>query len=160
VSIRLFVILSLIIVLSSGCTTTKRQPTLNQVQIRLGELERQLTLKDEQIKDLKYEMKDLSYEIERMKEGVRERETTVRTKKEAPQSVRLSKREKNIIRVPIGVQDVQMALKNAGYYVANVDGKIGAQTKAAIGKFQKDHGLQVDGVVGQKTWQELKVYLE
>lgn len=35
-------------------------------------------------------------------------------------------------------------------------GVFGAGTKAAIIRFQKKHGLKADGVVGAKTWQELK----
>lgn len=55
--------------------------------------------------------------------------------------------------------DIQKALKGAGYYQGTVDGKIGAATKNAVKAFQKDHGLGPDGVVGQRTWEKLKVYL-
>ena len=35
------------------------------------------------------------------------------------------------------------------------DGINGAETQAAIKAFQRDHGLAVDGIVGQKTWSKL-----
>ena len=48
-------------------------------------------------------------------------------------------------------KQVQEALKNAGYYDGNIDGKFGPKTKAAIKQFQKDMGLKVDGIAGIKT---------
>ena len=55
---------------------------------------------------------------------------------------------------------IQKALKNAGYYQGNVDGKIGSATKDAVKAFQRDNGLEADGVVGRRTWDKLKVHLE
>jgi len=63
-----------------------------------------------------------------------------------------------VIRVPIMPEEIQKALKNAGYYTGAVDGKIGSGSKQAILDFQKDHNLKVDGVIGQNTWGELKYY--
>jgi len=56
-------------------------------------------------------------------------------------------------------QDIQTALKNAGFYSGNVDGKIGPKTKAAIEEFQKANGLTADGKVGPKTWTALEKHL-
>ena len=56
-------------------------------------------------------------------------------------------------------KDIQTALKNAGYYTGNIDGKIGSKTGSAIEAFQKDNSLKVDGVVGQRTWNLLSKYL-
>jgi peptidoglycan hydrolase-like protein with peptidoglycan-binding domain len=57
------------------------------------------------------------------------------------------------------VSEIQAALKNAGYYTAAIDGKIGPQTRKATEEFQKANGLQVDGKVGPKTWAVLSKYL-
>lgn len=54
---------------------------------------------------------------------------------------------------------IQRALKNAGFYQGEVDGKIGPKSKAAIMGFQRKNGLADDGKVGPKTWSLLKVYL-
>ena len=35
------------------------------------------------------------------------------------------------------------------------DGKFGKNTEAAVKRFQLDHGLTVDGVIGEKTWNAL-----
>jgi peptidoglycan hydrolase-like protein with peptidoglycan-binding domain len=55
--------------------------------------------------------------------------------------------------------EIQTALKNAGFYTGDVDGKIGPKTKSAIEEFQKSNGLSADGKVGRKTWQSLSQYL-
>ena len=56
-------------------------------------------------------------------------------------------------------QKIQMALKNAGLYTGNVDGKVGPMTRKAIETFQTDNGLKVDGKVGPMTWAKLETYL-
>ena len=56
-------------------------------------------------------------------------------------------------------KDIQRALKNAGFDIGTIDGKIGPKTKKAIEDFQKSKGLKADGKVGPKTWAELEKYL-
>ena len=51
--------------------------------------------------------------------------------------------------------EIQTALKAAGFYAGEVDGKIGPKTKKAIEDFQKANNLKVDGKVGPKTWEAL-----
>ena len=57
------------------------------------------------------------------------------------------------------VNEIQTALKNAGFYSGTVDGKLGPNTKKAITEFQKSQGLVADGKVGPKTWDLLSKYL-
>jgi len=56
-------------------------------------------------------------------------------------------------------KEIQIALKNAGFYAGAIDGKIGPKTKEAIREFQKAKGLKADGKVGPKTWAELQKHL-
>lgn len=56
-------------------------------------------------------------------------------------------------------EEIQTALKNAGYYAGSIDGKLGQKSKKAIESFQRDNGLEVDGKVGPKTWDKLKARL-
>lgn len=49
------------------------------------------------------------------------------------------------------VKLVQSKLKNWGYYTGNVDGAYGKKTYQGIVKFQKKNGLTVDGKVGAQT---------
>jgi len=57
-------------------------------------------------------------------------------------------------------EQIQTALKNAGYYQGAIDGKLGKKTRRAVREFQKANNLSVDGKVGKKTWEALKAYLE
>ena len=50
------------------------------------------------------------------------------------------------------VSRLQQALKNKGYFTyPNITGYYGNITRAAVISFQKDYGLSVDGLAGQKT---------
>lgn len=57
----------------------------------------------------------------------------------------------------VTVTKAQNILHKLGYDLGpyGIDGKFGAKTEAAIRKFQKDHNLVVDGIVGKNTWTAL-----
>ena len=55
------------------------------------------------------------------------------------------------------VKKIQEALKNKGYYTYNVDGIFGTRTKNAVIGFQKDNGLDADGIAGPATLKALGV---
>lgn len=52
------------------------------------------------------------------------------------------------------VKRLQQALKEAGHSV-DTDGLFGEGTVKAVKAFQREHGLQDDGIVGSKTWKAL-----
>jgi peptidoglycan hydrolase-like protein with peptidoglycan-binding domain len=52
------------------------------------------------------------------------------------------------------VYTIQCLLNQRGYKVA-IDGKFGKTTTDQVKKFQKDHGLKDDGIVGNATWEKL-----
>lgn len=56
------------------------------------------------------------------------------------------------------VKELQTLLVKAGYSVGSygADGDFGDGTETAVKKFQKDKGLEVDGVVGNATWAALR----
>jgi hypothetical protein len=54
------------------------------------------------------------------------------------------------------LRGVQGRLLNLGYSPGPIDGVMGYRTVAAIKAFQADHGLKVDGVVGDETRARLK----
>ncbi len=56
-------------------------------------------------------------------------------------------------------QEIQTALKSAGFYSGNIDGKLGPASHKAIQAFQQSNGLKVDGKVGPKTWTLLEKYI-
>ena len=56
------------------------------------------------------------------------------------------------------VVDLQQRLRKAGFAALAVDGDFGAATEVAVTRFQSDHNLDVDGIVGEKTWAALKTF--
>lgn len=85
-------------------------------------------------------------------------------------SVKVSKTEKKLdiqdetishrLKSKDRIEKIQQALKNAGFYKGDIDGKSGLKTRSAVKAFQKSKGLIADGVVGQKTWDELSRYFK
>jgi hypothetical protein len=53
--------------------------------------------------------------------------------------------------------NVQVALRDQGYYAGAVDGAMGPQTRAALAAFQSDNGLAVTSAVDQPTLETLGV---
>lgn len=124
----------------SGCATTRgkqRNEEVQGLQNQVAALEVQVQSRDELINNLKEALKN------RMEpEGKITTNRTVSEVKSRP-----------------SVKKIQIALKNAGYTVGSVDGKMGKQTKDAVKAFQQANNLTVDGRVGKKTWDLLKEYL-
>lgn len=56
------------------------------------------------------------------------------------------------------VEAVQEALTDAKYPCGSIDGEYGRKTAAAVVRFQKDHGLTPDSIVGPKTVKALGLY--
>ena len=54
------------------------------------------------------------------------------------------------------VFELQLLLISKGFDAGRVDGVFGAKTKAAVVAFQRAKGLAADGVVGPKTWAQLR----
>ena len=53
------------------------------------------------------------------------------------------------------VAEIQSQLSSLGYYGGNIDGDFGSATMMAVKAFQRDRGLEVDGVVGAQTYRAL-----
>lgn len=56
---------------------------------------------------------------------------------------------------PEWVAHLQQRLIDLGYDPGPVDGIFGPRTDAAVRRYQQDHGLAADGVVGPMTWASL-----
>lgn len=55
------------------------------------------------------------------------------------------------------IVNVQVALRDQGYYAGAIDGVLGPQTRAALAAFQSDNGLAISSAVDQPTLQTLGV---
>jgi peptidoglycan hydrolase-like protein with peptidoglycan-binding domain/chorismate mutase len=82
---------------------------------------------------------------------------TYRALRHATPTVRLA-RQLRLQRPPLTGRDVsivQRALRRAGYRIP-VDGLFGLETRIAVTRFQRKHGLEPDGMVGPQTWAALR----
>ena len=52
------------------------------------------------------------------------------------------------------VKTLQVLLNGFGFDCGEADGIFGSKTQAAVRTFQRERGLEVDGIVGEKTWNE------
>lgn len=147
----------------SGCASTPMKTQNEQIESRVTDLEKSLQAKDAEIVDLQYQVKDLSSKVEGSKPAESD-QASQNTSDSADQAESVKNTDvtdnPQIIRVKVSPEKIQRALKSAGVYTGVVDGKIGAGTREAIVEFQKSHGLKADGVLGKKTWEELKTYLK
>lgn len=58
------------------------------------------------------------------------------------------------------VREVQQRLQFLGYFRGDVDGVFGPVTETAVKNFQKDNGLEPDGIVGPQTYDRLQKALD
>ena len=149
-SLKSFFVLILLVSLV-GCATTRKDAAGDPTQTRVSQLEEQVQQKDEEINDLKDQLQGMQQDSQK-----KDSYTPSRTSDSMP----VSTRRDGILRVDVPADQVQLALKNAGYYTGPLDGKIGEKTKRAVADFQKAHNLNSDGVIGKKTWSALKNYLK
>lgn len=127
----------LLVFLLAGCASTgrsRKDMEMQELQARVQELSWQVEEKDAEIALLKKQVKNRDL-VKEVKRSIR------KSYKSTP-------------------RNIQRALKGGGYYDGPIDGKIGKRTRRAIRKFQSSKGLQVDGVVGRKTWKKLQQYLQ
>ncbi len=57
------------------------------------------------------------------------------------------------------VMEIQSLLKKIGYNPGPIDGIYGQQTKNAVTQFQRDNGLDADGIIGPQTYKVLDILL-
>lgn len=131
----------LFIILLTGCVTTQGGQGIQtqELQNHVNYLELELKRKNQEINRLESELEKTRYVT------LSPNDQKIEYKKsEVPQE--------------IPIKQVQIALKKAGFYKGDIDGKAGSRTKEAIRAFQKARDLKGDGVVGKATWAALSRY--
>lgn len=156
---KLFLLAAAIVL--TGCATTRAPSTMDNLQIKVAQIENAMKEQGKEVEALKYEVQDLSTQVGNIDNN------SMRGPVEEPSTASVKKASSygkgptdDILKVEVDPERVQLALKKAGYYDGTVDGKLGPKTKEAIKQFQRDHGLTADGVIGKKTWAEMKTYLK
>ena len=140
-----------------GCVTTQKPTMSSQLQIRVAHIESQLDDQGRDIAQLRSSVEELSLHS---RTTIAPSLNTRKIVKSSPAKVPKTAGNQKILRVLVTPHEVQTGLKNDGYYTGAIDGKLGAGSKRAIKEFQTDHDLESDGIIGKKTWAELKNYLE
>jgi len=150
-----------LVVFMAGCSTTKTaMPSSSHMQLRVSSIESQLDDQSQDISELKTSVSELSNSVKHVVSLKQHSGTATKTIKKVVSNKQTQSKYQNILRVPVAPREVQSALKEAGYYQGTIDGRLGPQSERAIKEFQSDHDLASDGIVGKKTWTELKTYLE
>jgi murein L,D-transpeptidase YcbB/YkuD len=148
------------VVFLTGCATAGRQSSaVSQLEIRVAQIEGQIDAQGQDIADIKSNISTIS---KYGQQGSRSLAaiTTPREQVESSVSNESSSGDHSILRVPVDPREVQRALKSAGHYTGAIDGKLGAGSQKAIKEFQAEHELVSDGIIGKRTWMQLKGYLE
>lgn len=136
-------IIALMISFVSGCGTARsgQKQELQILKSRVAQLESEVQLRDKRQKEL---------------ERLLDQETKIRRNLEGGTPAEYIDKGQS----PVSTMQIQLSLKNAGFDPGPIDGKMGPKTKNAVIAFQKKNNLVPDGIVGSKTWAELKSYSE
>ena len=154
-----FLMIAVFALVLSGCATTSKTSPANQLQVQVTEMQQRMEDQEKEIVDLKYEVKEMAGKSADQESDASDDGAKAPAVVKADPAKFAEPKSFDIIKVGVSGRELQKALKAAGVYEGKVDGKIGAKTKASVIEFQKAHSLKADGVVGQKTWNELKAYL-
>lgn len=57
---------------------------------------------------------------------------------------------------PLSIRDMQQQLKQAGFYQGSIDGVWGADSRSAMERYQKQHGLTPSGQLDHDTLQAMR----
>ena len=138
----LVMVVLLTAVMLSGCATAPSRKAnelrIKELQGRVNQLESETGSKDEDLARL--ERKLVECEEKSMSASSQRSQVVYGT---------------NEFSSKMTIQQIQSALKKAGFYNGPVDGKMGPKTKEAIREFQEEYGLTPDGVAGAKTKSKL-----
>ena len=143
---KIFTCVALLVFVVSlgGCATTRKQNDLEAQGLKnqISVLETQLQTKDEEIAALKESLNTQQPAVEKTDKAEDAHKKVICDTKDRPTH-----------------KQIQIALKNAGYYEGAIDGNLGKKTRQAVKEFQKANNLTADGNVGPKTWSLLKEHL-
>ena len=163
----------IVLVISSGCAGTKENTnSINQLKSQMVNIESLVSRQNLLIQQNKNEIEtvldrndELAMEVARLRQQAAVTPKPITTTPISSQTPRITETSSQTALVSDKLQpqpsirNIQMALRNAGFYIGNVDGKVGPLTRDAVKKFQEANDLTSDGVVGRKTWAKLKDYL-
>jgi peptidoglycan hydrolase-like protein with peptidoglycan-binding domain len=128
----------------SGCATMGKKSDLQMQGLK------------NQISALEAQLQEKNREISNLKEAL---SSKPEMEERAVVKPHMKKKAIGEIKARPKINQVQIALKNAGYNPGAIDGKMGKETRDAIRAFQRANNLNVDGRIGKETWGLLRNYL-
>lgn len=151
----------------SGCSSTGGDNSNNAVNAQMGVLADEVTRLDQALQETRGQLQQEQArvaELEARMGGGRSASVAAPEQASSPYASASSEPYTGIYRTPSGFElpaaSVQKALKNAGFYNGEMDGKVGPDTREAVRSFQRENGLTPDGIIGKTTWNLLKKHLE
>lgn len=148
-------------VLISGCSTTGGPRQSNAIDAQMGVLADEVTRLDQALQETRAQLQQEQARVAELESRIGGSRSS---NEQAPAySSASSVPYAGVYRTPSGFElpatSVQQALKGAGFYNGEVDGKIGPDTREAVRNFQRENGLTPDGIIGKTTWNRLKAHL-
>ena len=154
--------------LLSGCSSTGGGNSNNAVNAQMGVLADEVTRLDQALQETRGQLQQEQARVAELEARLGGAATTSQpaaasSQAASPYSTASSEPYAGVYRTPAGFElpasSVQKALKGAGFYNGEMDGKVGPDTREAVRNFQRANGLTPDGIIGKTTWNLLKKHL-
>lgn len=162
-STYLFLASAVSFVFLSGCASSRSGAGNGPVEAQMGVLADEVTRLDQALQETRAQLQQEQARVAELESRLGVSSSSGPVDSAPAYSSASTEPYSGIYRTPSGFElpsaSVQKALKNAGYYNGDVDGKIGPETRESVRKFQSDNGLTPDGIIGKTTWNKLKTYL-
>ena len=142
------------------------QGNYDEAEAKMNDLEDDLRSRNVDLKDarLTNKMEALRVEREQMSSAqasAGDRSAFLKSSKQRLYNAQSGKRALYMLQVGdkgFEVERLQSALRDSGYYEGDIDGVYSEEVKDAVEALQSDEGLNVDGVAGPATMDELSIY--
>jgi peptidoglycan hydrolase-like protein with peptidoglycan-binding domain len=138
-----------------GCATTDTNTSTNTNTEKEVRLQSQVEQLKSKVVSLEAQINSSSQEINNLKDEL----SNVVKEKKALSAVLVKKKIIGEAESRPSIEQIKVALINAGYQPGVISMKMEKKTFDAVRAFQKANNLAPDGMVGKKTWVVLKKYL-
>ena len=159
IQVKLLILLALIPL--CGCATIQQdkvaKPGTESLETRLALLEAQIINKDIEIKNLTQALEKARETNTRLLKSFAVQDEVNMDSQDVQSQAGLITQSKNYYYY---IMAIQLALRNAGYDIGFVDGKMGKRTRDAIKEFQQQNSLPANSMVDKQTWDLLVKYLD
>lgn len=163
-----FLFVAVLPMLLSGCSSTGGGNSNDAMNAQMGVLADEVTRLDQALQETRGQLQQEQARVaeleSRMGGSAATQSVAAPERAASPYSATSSEPYAGVYRTPSGFElpatSIQKALKNAGFYNGEMDGKVGPDTREAVRSFQRENGLTPDGILGKTTWNLLKKHLD